>query len=210
VTVSGITDLENLPLSHLFSGPLIAAIDASVRSQSETATLLLETGFDEHGDLVTVGFTYTTTELDPETGESGRVAKRIEVPLLLFLTLPNLQVTRIEEAFSAKITEVEEVDEEQSGAPQTRLGTPLRLKVRPSSQSTAVDRTTKSTYDLDITMVAERQNESRGMELLERAANNATFERVDDERTERLAERDTGPTITPERVHEGGEDAEND
>lgn len=201
-----IQDLENLPLSHLFSGPLIAAVDASVQSQTETANLLLETGFDENGDLVTVAFTYTTTEVDPETGESRRVAKRIEVPLLLFLTLPNLQVTRLEEQFSAKITQVEETDEPDGGGTRSRVAAPLRLNVRPSSQSTAVDRTTKSTYDLDITMVAERVNESVGVELVERAANNATFERVDDARTERLADDGDGATITPERVNDGDGD----
>lgn len=205
-----IQDLENLPLSHLFSGPLIAAIDASVQSQTETTNLLLETGFDENGDLVTVAFSYATTELDPDTGESRRVAKQLEVPLLLFLTLPNLQVTRLEEEFSAKITEVEETDEPAGGGTRPRVAAPLRLNVRPASQSTAVDRTTKSTYDLDITMIAERQNESTGAELVERAANNATFERVDDARTERLAEDRGGATISPERVHERDGESEDD
>lgn len=202
-----IRDLENLPLSDLFSGPLIAAIDASVQSQSETATLLLETGFDAEGNLVTVAFRYTTSEIDPETGEQRRVAKEIEVPLLLFLTLPNLQVSRVEEQFSARITEVEETD---SPAPTPRLGSVRRLNVRPASQSKSFDRTTKSTFDLDITMVAERQNEPVGMELVERAANNATLERVDEEHTQRLEDGRDGARITPERVHESSDDTDND
>lgn len=202
-----IRDLENLPLSDLFSGPLIAAIDASVQSQSETATLLLETGFDADGDLVTVGFRYTTSEIDPETGEQRRVAKQIEVPLLLFLTVPNLQVSRIEEEFSARITEVEDTDRPASS---TRLAMPRRLSVRPATQSRSYDRTTKSSFDLDIRMIAERENESVGMELVERAANNATFERVDEQHTERLETERDGATLTPERVHESGNDTDND
>lgn len=207
MTVPAIRDLENLPLADLFSGPLIAAIDASVQSQSETATLLLETGFDDKGNLVTVAFRYTTSEIDPETGEQRRVAKQIEVPLLLFLTVPNLQVSRVEEEFSARITEVEETD---SPAGSTRLAMPRRLNVRPASQSRSFDRTTKSTFDLDIRMVAERQNESVGMELVERAANNATFERVDEQHTERLVTERDGATITPERVHDTNDDPDND
>jgi hypothetical protein len=199
VDVSAIDDLENLPLSHLFSGPLIAAIDASIQSQEEKVQLLLETGFDENGDPVTVAFTYTTSEIDPDTGRERRVAKEIEVPLLLFLTLPNLQVSQITEEFSAEITQTE--DAERSGS-TGRVASPLRLNVRPSSQKTTFDRKTKSTYNLDIRMVAELENQSTGMEILERAANNATFERVDEERTERLAEGETGPTITAERAHE--------
>jgi len=197
--VSALSNLENLPLSHLFSGPLIAAIDASVQSQSEKVQLLLETGFDENGDPITVAFSYTTSEIDPETGKARRVAKEIEVPLLLFLSLPNLQVSQITEEFSAEITEVEDADR---SSPTTRVASPLRLNVRPSSQTTTFGRKTKSTYDLDIRMVAELENESTGMEIMERAANNATSERVDEERTERLAESRDGPTITPERVHE--------
>jgi len=197
--VSAIDDLENLPLSHLFSGPLIAAIDASVQSQSEKVQLLLETGFDENGDPVTVAFNYTTSEIDPETGRERRVTKEIEVPLLLFLSLPNLQVSQITEEFSAEITEVE--DAERSGS-TGRVASPFRLRVRPASQKTTFERKTKSTYNLDIRMVAELDNQSTGMEIIERAANNSTVERVDEERTERLAEGREGPTITPERAHE--------
>lgn len=194
-----IDDLENLPLSSLFSGPLIAAIDASVQSQSETVDLLLETGFDDEGNLVTVAFRYTTSEIDPETGSERRVTKQIEVPLLLFLTLPNLQVSEIEEEFSAEITQVEEREGSGSGG---RLGSPLRLNVRPAGQSRTLDRKTTSTYDLDVRMVAELQNQSTGMEILERAANNATFERVAEQREERLVEAERHPTVTPERIHE--------
>lgn len=197
--MSSIDGLENLPLSHLFSGPLIAAIDASVQSQTETVQLLLETGFDENGDLVTVAFNYTTSEIDPDTGRERRVSKEIEVPLLLFLTIPNLQVSQITEEFSAEITEIEDVDRSE---PTSRIASPLRLKVRPSSQTTTFDRKTKSTYNLDIRMVAELENESTGMEIMERAANNATVERMDEKRTERSVERRHKPTVTPERVHE--------
>jgi len=197
VTVEGIDELENLPLSQLFSGPLVAAIDASIQSQSETVALLLETGFDENGDPVTVAFSYTTTEVDPETGGERRVAKQLEIPLVLFLTLPNLQISRIEETFSAEITAVEETEGSTSG----RAGSVFRLNAKPASKKTTFSRKTESSYDLDVTMVAELQNESTGMELLERAASNGTFERIDEARTERLAEGETESTITAERVH---------
>lgn len=180
--MSAIDDLRNLPLSSLFSGPLVAAIDASLQAQSEQIDLLLEAGYDD-GELVTVSFSYTTTELDPDTGRSGRVAKELEVPLLLFLTLPNLVITEIEEEFSAKLTEVEETSRENDGSQRLR---PLRLKVAPAGQSTTLDRTTRSQFDLDVRMVAELDQQSIGMEMLERAANNAITERVDDAATKRL------------------------
>jgi hypothetical protein len=182
--VSAIEKLENLPLSQLFSGPLVAAIDASVQSQQASVDLLLRTGFDDDGNLVTVSFEYQGPGGGPETDEPGTTS-RIEIPLLLFLTLPNLQISRIEEEFSAQITGVEEMDGEASEAEPSRstpatgtfsgsaLSSPLRLRVKPSGQSEQYERTVRSRFDLSVTMVAEVRNESAGMDLLERAVSNA-------------------------------------
>jgi len=181
--VSAIDKLENLPLSQLFSGPLLAAIDASVQSQEATIDLLLQTGFDDEGNLVTVSFEYREPGTDPQTGEAGRTS-RIEIPLLLFLTLPNLQISRIEEEFSAQITGFEETEDDESGSESTRstttgpfagstLSKPLRLRVKPSGRSRQYDRTVRSRFDLSVTMVAEVRNESAGMDILERAVSNA-------------------------------------
>lgn len=202
--MTAIDDLRNLPLSQLFSGPLIAAIDASVQAQTEQVDLLLEAGYDD-GELVTVTFGYTTTELDPDSGRERRVAKELEVPLVLFLTLPNLVVTELEEEFSAKLTEVEAV--EDSSSPK-RLATPFRLNVAPATRSTTRDRKTRSNFDLDIRMVAALDQQSVGMEMLERAANNAISERVDGPATKRL---ETGNAIRRERgLHAYREEAPND
>lgn len=185
-----VDDLANLPLSHLFSGPLVAAIDATVQLQEETVELLRETGYDENGDLVTIGFDYLARDRDPETGEQRRVVKRLELPLLLFLTLPNLQISRIEEEFAAQITHVERTERET--APQRAsaggLSPPMRLNVTPSKQATSFAEQKRSTFDLNVTMVAEVQNETRGVELLERAVNNATTERTNEAKTNRLNE----------------------
>lgn len=179
-------ELGNLPLSSLFSGPLLAAVDASVQLQEETVELLRETGYDENGDLVTVGFDYLATEREADGGRR-RVVKRLEVPLLLFLSLPNLEISRIEEEFSAKITQVEE----EEGTRQSRDGgRPFRLNVRPAEQSTSFSEKTKSTFDLDVRMVAEVRNETRGVEILDRAVNNSTRERVDERKTAQLRERE--------------------
>ena len=174
----GIDKLDNLPLSALFSGPLIAAIDASVEAQMETVALLKETGYDEQGDLRTINFRYTSPEPDPETGEYRRVTHELQIPVLLFLSPPNLQIRLIEEEFSARITTVEETTKT---ANTDRLAVPHRLGVKPAGRSIERDRTRRTKFDLDVRMVAEVTNESTGMDLLERAANNQTVERTDDE-----------------------------
>jgi len=170
-----IKDLENLPLSHLFSGPLIAAIDASIQVQSEKVDLLLDAGFDEKGDLITVSFGYTTSEIDAETGEEGRVKKEINVPILMFLSLPNLVVSQVEEEFSVRIKEVEKV---KGSSTPGRVSSPFRLRVKPSGKAKTFNREIDSTYDLNIRMLAELENGTSGMEALERAVSGAITENI--------------------------------
>lgn len=168
-----IDTLQNLSLSDLLSGPLVAAIDASLHAQTESVRLLREVGYDRNGELQTVTFGYETSEIDSASGEAQRARRELEIPLLLFLSLPNLQVSEIEEEFSARITQVEE--EERDTTNTGRFAT-NRLLVSPAERSTSLDRTTRSRFHLDVRMVAELQNQSPGMELLERAANAAVRE----------------------------------
>lgn len=199
--MAAIDDLGNLPLSHLFSAPLVAALDASLQAQSEKMTVLLETGFDDDGNLVLVSFDYTTTEIDPETGDERRVVKRINVPLLLFLSLPELVVHEIEETFSARITETEETERQRDRERRLlpwEIRDPIRFNVAPSGKTETFARKTQETYDLDVRMVAEIETQSTGMETLERAANTAIFERVNEEKTDELESGGAeGRTITP-------------
>lgn len=199
--MGAIDDLQNLPLSHLFSAPLIAAVDATLQTQSEQLNVLFETGFDDDGDLVMVAFEYATTDIDPETGNERQVSKQIKLPLLLFLSLPELVINRIEEEFSARITEIEDVEGERPSRTRSKTFTPVRrLNVAPAGKETTFTRKTEEKFDLDIKMVAELETQSTGLETLQRAANNAIFETVDDRGTERLADdQPGGTTIRPGR-----------
>lgn len=166
--------LADLPLSTLFSAPLIAAIDASAQAQSETVDLLREVGFEPDGTPATVSFEYATTDVDPATGEQRQRPKTLDVPLLLFLSLPELVVHEVEQTFSARIVDVEDVEREGDGddagghtkSPSLR---PRRLYVAPAGRSETFARRTKTTFDLDITMRAEVENRSTGTDLLERS-----------------------------------------
>ena len=166
--------LADLPLSTLFAAPLIAAIDASAQAQSETVDLLREVGFEPDGTPATVSFEYATTDVDPETGQRRQRPKTLDVPLLLFLSLPELVVHEVEQTFSARIVDVEDVEREDDGddtgdhgkSPSLR---PRRLYVAPAGRSETFARRTKTTFDLDITMRAEVENRSTGTDLLERS-----------------------------------------
>lgn len=188
--MTGIDRLENLPLSELFSGPLMAAIDASVQAQQGTVDLLLDAGYDDEGNLLTIGFTYQSPEEDPETGEYEPATRTLEIPLLLFLSPPNLQIDEIEQEFSARITTVEERSGER---PSGGLAAPFRLGVRPVTQSTSFDRRNRSEFDVDVRMRARLDTGSTGMDLLERAVSNST----EDRRPDGPTTDGDGPPITP-------------
>lgn len=173
--------LADLPLSTLFSAPLIAAIDASAQAQRETVDLLREIGFERDGTPSTVSFEYATTELDSTTGETVQRRKTLSVPVLLFLSLPELVVHEIEQTFSAKIVDVESSEGERptnegrserrtKGGKTVRSSslTPRRLTVAPATRSESFARRSRSSFDLDITMRAEVENKSTGVDLLER------------------------------------------
>ncbi|SMO42608.1 DUF2589 domain-containing protein [Halorubrum cibi] len=167
--------LADLPLATLFSAPLIAAIDASAQAQTETIDLLREVGFESDGTPATVSFEYATTDVDDATGEQRRRPKTLEVPLLLFLSVPELVVHEIEQTFSARIVDVEDVEREDddedavTGRTKSPSLRPQRLHVAPAGQSETFARRTKTTFDLDVTMRAEVENRSTGMDLLERS-----------------------------------------
>lgn len=165
--------LQNLSLSDLLSGPLVAAIDASLHAQTESVRLLREIGYDRNGELRTVTFGYQSNTLDAESGAAEQRRREIEIPLMLFLSLPNLQVSLIEEEFSARITQVENEERKTTGSGGF---SPARLFVSPAERATSLDRTTRSRFHLDVKMIAELQNQSAGMEILERAANAAVTE----------------------------------
>jgi hypothetical protein len=176
--VNGTDTLADLPLSSLFSGPLVAAVEASIQAQTESLALVREIGFDDEGELRTVSFEYRTTEVDSETGEQRQASRQLTVPLVLFLSVPELVVHEIEQEFSARIvdTESEEREEDSDGSGGSgALPTlsPSRLRVSPASEETTFSRRTKSKFDLDVRMVAEIDTQSTGMEMLERTANGA-------------------------------------
>lgn len=175
--MTGIDRLENLPLSELFSGPLMAAIDASVKAQRSTVNLLLDTAYDEEGNLKTVVFTYQSQRENPETGEYESTTRELEIPLVLFLSPPSLQIDEIEQEFSARITSVEERSGETSPG---GLTPPFTLGVRPATQSTSFDRRRRSEFDVDVRMRARIDTESAGMDLLDRAVSNSTSDRPPD------------------------------
>lgn len=179
--MNGTDTLTDLPLSSLFSGPLVAAVEASIQAQTESLALVREVGFDDEGELRTVSFEYLTTEVDPETGEQRQASRELTVPLVLFLSVPELVVHEIEQEFSARIVDTESREGEEDSDDDGGSGglptlSPSRLRVSPASEETTFSRRTKAKFDLDVRMVAEIENQSTGMEMLERTANGAIRE----------------------------------
>jgi hypothetical protein len=194
-----ISSLSSLPLSTLMAAPIVASMEASLQAQTSKVDLILSVGFDEAGNLVTIPFDYPTNEVDPGTGEVRRVVKRLDIPLLMFMSFPELVVHEIEETFSARITEVEDVGERDSEQ-VAGFVEPVRLNVAPTQQSSPSARQSQGAFDLEIRMRAEIASESTGIEMLQRAAGSAVSERIEEEKTEELARED----VADEGIDEEG------
>ena len=186
--MSSTDTLADLPLSTLFSAPLIAAIDASAQAQQESVDLIREVGFESDGTPASVSFEYATTEFDSATGEAVQRRKTLSVPILLFLSLPELVIHEVEQTFSAKIVDIESSEGERpvSEDEPTRSSslTPRRLKVAPATGSESFSRRSRSAFDFDVTMRAEVENTSTGVDLLERTLTTTVTDEDTPDRTE--------------------------
>lgn len=212
-----IDTLADLPLSSLFSAPLIAAIDASAQAQQATVDLVREVGFESNGSPATVSFEYATSERDSTTGEERRRRKTLSVPVLLFLSLPELVVHEIEQTFTAKIVDVDSSNGERSSDRRDLKRSPTlypsRLTVAPANQSETFAKRTRTTFDLDITMRAEVENKSTGLDLLERTLTRTVTDRdtadpsPEPSRGTELEERESSK-VTSHPSKERGEEAD--
>ncbi len=91
-------DLKGLDIAQLISAPLIGAANAQVSLATVTANFIQNVGINQDGDIRTVEFKYEDRD---ETG--AVVKKKVDVPLLSVVNVPNLSVKSVDVAFSMEV-----------------------------------------------------------------------------------------------------------
>jgi hypothetical protein len=170
-------DLRSLPLHDLLSAPLKAAMDAQQQASLGLISFIIDAGFigdeKERQSVRMVEFNYTRAGRDAN-GKQTTVDTRLRIPLLAMISLPHLEIEKLNVNVLLGLQSVEE----NESSPKLNIPPVLRKKysflqghsnliVSPTSR-TSMKETTKTTrpYDLEITMTATTIEPSDGIERM--------------------------------------------
>lgn len=170
--------LTDLPLHSLLSGPLVAAVEAEQEAARHTLDFIREIGFTGEGEKMRprmVEFGFARTRVGPG-GERREVGATLEIPLLLLVPTPSLEIDELTVDFLAKIRSVETGEGDEGQRPpvlSSRLASryaflraPSRLRVRPTARKKDDTERTTASYDLSVNLVARAQEPPEGLERL--------------------------------------------
>jgi len=93
--------MENIPISDIISGPLVATSDAQTQLTNTTLDFIKSVGLDENNSIKTIAFTYELNDGSTPT------TMTVTVPLLSILKTPNLSIKSTEINFNIEINEQE-------------------------------------------------------------------------------------------------------
>ena len=93
--------MENIPISDIISGPLVATSDAQTQLTNTTLDFIKSVGLDENNSIKTIAFTYELND------GSTPITMTVTVPLLSILKTPNLSIKSTEINFNIEINEQE-------------------------------------------------------------------------------------------------------
>lgn len=93
--------MENIPISDIISGPLVATADAQRQLTNTTLDFIQSVGLDESNSIKTIAFTYELNDGSTST------TMTVTVPLLTILKTPNLSIKSTEINFNIEINEQE-------------------------------------------------------------------------------------------------------
>ena len=99
--------MENIPISDIISGPLIATSDAQKQLTSTTLDFIQSVGLDEDNKVKTIEFSYELNDGDLIN------TMTVTVPLLSILKTPNLSIKSTEINFNIEINEQENTTSDQ-------------------------------------------------------------------------------------------------
>ncbi len=183
---------EDLDLADVLSAPLQAAADAQLRTALAIAELVRDLALEPRENaaplLRTLDFTFEHEVLD-ERGRSRRIARTVQVPLLAMITLPSLEIERVEYRCRVRVNRTETVKSAEAERRPAALleRCPFRA-LRPRRRvTTAPRRSTRrgteaaAPYDVEITVTARNEEPADGVDRLLTALAAAVREREGEE-----------------------------
>jgi len=86
--------MQALPMDHMIAGPLLATIQAQVRSSKMYADWIQDVGLDENRKAVTVDFEYTEDQMGSDGKVVSTKTRHMKVPLLALLHHPAINIDK--------------------------------------------------------------------------------------------------------------------
>lgn len=182
-------DLRSLPFHDLLSAPLTAAIEAQQQASLGLVGFLHDVGFDDgEGEerrpgVRMVDFVYRREALTAE-GKRTQVDTRLRIPLLSMISLPNLEIDRLDVSVlvSFQSAKAQDVSPRLRITPQLQKRYPFlrghsRLKVSPTSRKTLKGEPQPTRpYELEIRLTATSAEPTDGVDRLLTALTGAMSE----------------------------------
>ena len=149
--------MENIPISDIISGPLIATANAQMQLTNTTLDFIQSVGLDESNSIKTIAFTYDLND------GSTTTTMTVTVPLLSILKTPNLSIKSTEIDFNIEINE-QETSTSNSNNQFAFLG---RL-----TSAKKIERETNTTSTYSYKLVAEDNGPPEGLSRIMDILNN--------------------------------------
>ena len=171
-------DAIDLDLQDVVAAPLQAVAEAQMRTALALVELVRDLALEEAAEgrpnrLRSIDFTFEREVVDAR-GRSRRVRRTVQVPLLAMVTLPSLEVERVEYRCRVRVnrTEVQPPAAPRRLSPELAerfpaLASRLRLRVAPAMRrSTRRGEEVAAPWDLEIAVVARGEEPAEGTERL--------------------------------------------
>lgn len=93
-----------LDMANLIGGPLTAASDANINLAKSTAEFINKIGFDKDGKVLVAVFKFEKCSVN-EDGTSNLEERKVDVPMLAIVPIPNLQIDEVNILFDMEVKE---------------------------------------------------------------------------------------------------------
>lgn len=128
-----VEQFTGMDMAQLIGAPLVAACDAQIQLARSTAGFISQVGVDDNGQTRTACFLYQQEEAEGTVQD-----RKVEVPLLAMVPIPNLQIDEVGLTFDMEVRQSERTEMEMQAGGNLEGGIgfgPAKVSMRGSISS---------------------------------------------------------------------------
>ena len=115
--------ISSIPYDQAFGAPLSAAIDSQTKAANSALNFILNVGFEKKPDG-SHETRYAEFEFEETRGDGSKQVRRLKIPLILLINIPQLEITEGVVSFDLEISQSAETKENMSagGEAEGKIG----------------------------------------------------------------------------------------